>query len=137
MPVLHLPGRGKSFEVCIHPPKESCQKCGNFHKKEISMITKSPASHRHTCYLYSGCEVFTTDCEDCTTGKLECDICIFENMLPDGSCGMDFTHFGCAKKHNLGLSFKGIVHNFFLYRSNLIFWIVMGCGIADFGRRGL
>ena len=32
---------------------------------------------------------------------------------------------------------KGIVHNFFLYRSNLIFWIVMGCGIADFGRRGL
>ena len=33
--------------------------------------------------------------------------------------------------------FKGIVHNFFVYRSNLIFWIVMGCGIADFGRRGL
>ena len=32
---------------------------------------------------------------------------------------------------------KGIVHNFVLYRSNLIFWIVMGCGIADFGRRGL
>ena len=32
---------------------------------------------------------------------------------------------------------KGIVHNFFVYRSNLIFWIVMGCGIADFGRRGL
>ena len=33
--------------------------------------------------------------------------------------------------------FKGIVHNFFVYRSNLIFWIVMGCGIADIGRRGL
>ena len=32
---------------------------------------------------------------------------------------------------------KGIVHNFVFYRSNLIFWIVMGCGIADFGRRGL
>ena len=32
---------------------------------------------------------------------------------------------------------KGIVHNFFLYCSNLIFWIVMECGIADFGRRGL
>ena len=31
---------------------------------------------------------------------------------------------------------KGIVHQFVLYRSNLIFWIV-GCGIADFGRRGL
>ena len=25
----------------------------------------------------------------------------------------------------------------FVYRSNLIFWIVMGCGIADFGQRGL
>ena len=33
--------------------------------------------------------------------------------------------------------FKGIVHQFFFYCSNLIFWIVMGCGIADFGRRGL
>ena len=32
---------------------------------------------------------------------------------------------------------KGIVHNFFVHRSNLIFWIVMGCGIADFGQRGL
>ena len=32
---------------------------------------------------------------------------------------------------------KGIVHNFFVYRLNLIFWIVMGCGIDDFGRRGL
>ena len=35
------------------------------------------------------------------------------------------------------ISFKGIVHNFFVYRSNLVFWIVMGCGIADFVRRGL
>ena len=31
---------------------------------------------------------------------------------------------------------KGLFTIFF-YRSNLIFWIVMGCGIADFGRRGL
>ena len=29
--------------------------------------------------------------------------------------------------------FKGLFTIFF-YRSNLIFWIVMGCGIADFGR---
>jgi hypothetical protein len=35
------------------------------------------------------------------------------------------------------IPFKGIVHQFFYYCSNLIFWIVMGCGIADFGRRGL
>ena len=34
------------------------------------------------------------------------------------------------------LLFKGIVHQFFFYRSHLIYWIVMGCGIADFGRRG-
>ena len=33
--------------------------------------------------------------------------------------------------------FKGIVHQFFFYCSNLIFWVVMGCGIADFGRRVL
>ena len=38
----------------------------------------------------------------------------------------------------LGLLLKGIVHQFFFfYCSNLIFWIVMGCGIADFGRRSL
>ena len=38
---------------------------------------------------------------------------------------------------DISVIFKGIVHNFFFYRSNLIFWIVMGCGIADLGRRGL
>ena len=40
---------------------------------------------------------------------------------------------GQIKKSHL----KGIAHQFFFYCSNLIFWIVMGCGIADFGRRGL
>ena len=35
------------------------------------------------------------------------------------------------------VSLKGIVHQFFFRCSNLIFWIVMGCGIADFVRRGL
>ena len=33
--------------------------------------------------------------------------------------------------------FKGILHQKNFYRLNLIFWIVMGCGIARFGRRGL
>ena len=32
---------------------------------------------------------------------------------------------------------KGILHQKTFYRLNLIFWIVMGCGIARFGRRGL
>ena len=35
------------------------------------------------------------------------------------------------------LSFKGILHQKFFYRLYLIFWIVMGCGIARFGWRGL
>ena len=35
------------------------------------------------------------------------------------------------------LRFKGILHQKIFYRLNLIFWIVMGCGIAHFGRRGL
>ena len=33
--------------------------------------------------------------------------------------------------------FKGILHQKNFYRLNLIFWIVMGCGIARFGRKGL
>ena len=32
---------------------------------------------------------------------------------------------------------KGKVSEFVFYRSNLVFWIVMGCGTADFGQRGL
>ena len=35
------------------------------------------------------------------------------------------------------LGVYGILHQKFFYRLNLIFWIVMGCGIALFGRRGL
>ena len=36
-----------------------------------------------------------------------------------------------------GRLLKGILHQKNFYRLNLIFWIVMGCGIARFGRRGL
>ena len=32
---------------------------------------------------------------------------------------------------------KGILHQKIFYRLNIIFWIVMGCGIARFGRRDL
>ena len=35
------------------------------------------------------------------------------------------------------LSIKGILHQKIFYRLNLIFWIVMGCGKAGFGQRGL
>ena len=40
-------------------------------------------------------------------------------------------------KSKLLQDFKGILHQQVFYRLNLIFWIVMGCGIARFGRRGL
>jgi len=64
---------------------------------------------RHTCLLYSGCEVFTTDCDDCTTGKFECDICRFGNMLPDGSCacGEDWLLFGNHCYMNLNNNEQG------------------------------
>ena len=42
-------------------------------------------------------------------------------------------HFSVARNDIL----KGILHQKNFYRLNLIFWIVMGCGIARFGRRGL
>ena len=32
------------------------------------------------------------------------------------------------------LPFKGVFYQFVFFRSNLILWIVMGCGIADFSR---
>ena len=32
---------------------------------------------------------------------------------------------------------KGILPQTIFYRPNLIFWIVMGCGKARFGRKGL
>ena len=35
------------------------------------------------------------------------------------------------------INLKGILHQNKFYRLNLIFWIVMGCGIARFGRMGL
>ena len=96
-------GEGNHLRCCVFEGKLSkmwkhwiiCWK-----KKEYKI---QPAPYRHTCYLYSGCEIFSNDCEDCTTGKVDCDICKFENMLPDGSCGRDFTHcFLQIKRHNLG-----------------------------------
>ena len=39
--------------------------------------------------------------------------------------------------HHILAAVKGILHQKIFYRLNLIFWIVLGCGIARFGRRGL
>ena len=64
----------------------------------------------HTEVLYSGCKFF----------KLSGQI----SICPDGP-------------HMIGTVVKGILHQKIFYRLNLIFWIVMGCGIARFSRRGL
>ena len=37
----------------------------------------------------------------------------------------------------ISFALKGILHQKNFYRLNLIFWIVMGCGIAHFGRSRL
>ena len=42
-----------------------------------------------------------------------------------------------SKQVNIASKFKGILHQENFCRLNLIFWIVMGCGIAHFARRGL
>ena len=59
------------------------------------------------------------------------DIISFYVKFPSQKIERNLHHF-VAK-----LKLEGIVHQFVFYRSNLIFWIVMGCGIADFDRRGL
>ena len=46
----------------------------------------------------------------------------------------DLEHQDVHEDHD---DLKGILHQKNFYRLNLIFWIVMGCGIACFGRRGL
>ena len=49
-------------------------------------------------------------------------------------------YVGICKKTVSGEAYtlvKGILHQKIFYRLNLIFWIVMGCGIARFSRRGL
>ena len=48
-----------------------------------------------------------------------------------------FTHEDIGGYEQLVRLVKGILHQKIFYRLNLIFWIVMGCGIARFGRKGL
>ena len=46
-------------------------------------------------------------------------------------------HTNCTWNFQTHPIVKGILHQKIFYRLNFIFWIVMGCGIARFGRRGL
>ena len=61
----------------------------------------------------------------CDAGKIS--LCIdFSSVL-----------LGSAIDPTILSELKGLFTIFFFDRSNLIFWMVMGCGIADFVRRGL
>ena len=57
-------------------------------------------------------------------------------VLSKEEAGMDVFQ-DWADRRVLKTLFKGILHQKIFYRLNLIFWIVMGCGIARFGRKGL
>ena len=59
-----------------------------------------------------------------------------QRQLTVNSYLVAFRHRKSASS-NAEKEFKGILHQKIFYRLNLIFWIVMGCGIARFGRRGL
>jgi len=41
---------------------------------------------RHMCFLFSSCDLFVDNCVDCVSGVLQCDVCHFQDTLPDGSC---------------------------------------------------
>ena len=56
-------------------------------------------------------------------------LCALPKLLPNFKTQIFFCQSNTA--------LKGILHQKIFYRLNLIFWIVMGCGIACFGRRSL
>ena len=58
-------------------------------------------------------------------------------IILSGKCLEDFFLKKLFYNHRADGDLKGILHQKIFYRPNLIFWIVMGCGIARFGRRGL
>ena len=60
-------------------------------------------------------------------------MCQASNQRSDEGAVASNTKQAQTRKQTL----KGILHQKNFYRLNLIFWIVMGCGIAHFGRRGL
>ena len=60
-------------------------------------------------------------------GKRQRHLCSTQHIL---ECYQQIKNF-------LSPKVKGILHQKIFFRLNLIFWIVMGCGIVRFGRRGL
>ena len=39
--------------------------------------------------LFSSCDTVVTSCSDCHTSPADCQVCSFEDTLPDGSCATD------------------------------------------------
>ena len=64
-------------------------------------------------------------------------VCKSRILISRWSLTIKHYRYGDVSNGILLFQFKGILHQKIFYRPNLIFWIVMGCGIARFGRRGL
>ena len=56
-------------------------------------------------------------------------------FTPESWCIIDFLDALASLKTMFKI--KGILHQKIFYCLNLIFWIIMGCGIARFGWKGL
>ena len=70
-------------------------------------------------------------------GSLQGEAGIVEALVQEAFGGEVGFWEATEANEKIGLSLKGILRQKNFYRLNLIFWIVMGCGIAHFGRRGL
>merc|ERR1711990_611857 len=77
--LVEIIGNVESVEICA-------SLCSENSACNIFTYLGEENHFRHTCFLFSSCEVFTNDCEGCTSGADECNVCKFENTLPDGSC---------------------------------------------------
>ena len=88
----------------------------------MKIVATSPASHATN-------ESSVVTVLWCILPDVVCHIHLWYRLIWPGWPGQ--------KAKLINPSFKGILHQKNFYRLNLIFWIVMGCGIARFGRRGL
>ena len=133
--VLHFPWRGKSLEVlCIRREVvKNVETLNNLLEKErIQNSTCSLQAHLlpllrlwdlyHRLWGLHHWEgpfqllEYVYDWGN-LTGKVDCDICRYENMLPDGSCGMDLLIvFVQIKRHNLSL-YQHLFRGTFLWGS--------------------
>ena len=60
-----------------------------------------------------------------------------KSKLLESLTAMENSNVDFEDKASIVMILKGILHQKIFYCLNLIFWIIMGCGIARFGRKGL